>query len=118
MTWIRVGSVLMAAGIVLGAFGAHGLNGVLTPEHMAAFKTAVLYQMVNALGLMLVGALDLQSPGRARLFPVGSLLTAGIVLFSGSLYLITVNGMTSLGLLTPVGGICLAAGWIFLIFSL
>ncbi len=118
MTWIRVGALLMAAGVVLGAFGAHGLKGMLEPAQMEVFKTAVFYHLVNALGLLVVGTLSLQSPGRSRLFPSGCLLSAGIVLFSGSLYLIAVNGMTSLALLTPVGGICLAAGWIFLIFSL
>jgi uncharacterized membrane protein YgdD (TMEM256/DUF423 family) len=118
MMWVRIGALLMAGGISLGAFGAHGLKDTLDPARMELFKTAVFYHLINALGLVLVGTLSLQSPSRSRLFPSGSFLTAGIVLFSGSLYLIAVNGMTGLALVTPVGGICLAAGWIFLIFTL
>ena len=115
--WIRVGSILMAAGVLLGAFGAHALKTVLDAGQMEIFKTAVFYQVINALGLILIGTLGLQSPSRSKLFPSGALLTAGILLFSGSLYLITVNGMTGLSIVTPVGGICLVAGWIFLIFT-
>lgn len=118
MMWVRIGALLMAAGISLGAFGAHGLKDTLDPARMELFNTAVFYQLVNALGLLIVGTLSLQSPSRSRLFPSGCLLLAGILLFSGSLYLIAVNGTTELAMLTPVGGICLAAGWIFLIFSL
>ncbi len=115
--WIRIGSLLMASGILLGAFGAHGLKGVLDAGQMEIFKTAVFYQIVNALGLLLIGVLSLQTPSRSKLFPTGAFLTAGILLFSGSLYLIAINGMTGLALLTPIGGICLVAGWIFLVFT-
>ena len=107
----------MASGIVFGAFGAHGLREVFTPEKMAIFKTGVLYQLVNALGLLIVGTLDLQSPNHSKLFPTAAFLTAGIVLFSGSLYLIPLYGLAGVGILTPIGGICLAAGWIFLVFT-
>lgn len=117
MMWIRIGSLLMAAGILLGAFGAHGLETTLDAHQMEIFKTAVFYQIVNALGLILIGVLSLQAPSRSKLFPTGAFLTAGILLFSGSLFLIAVNGMTGLALVTPVGGICLVAGWIFLIFT-
>ena len=117
MMWIRVGSFLMAAGVLLGAFAAHGLKESLDPGQMEIFKTAVLYQLVNALGLLVVGTLSLQAPSRSRLFPTGAFLTAGVLLFSGSLYLLTVNGMTPMAFITPVGGICLVAGWIFLIFT-
>ncbi len=115
MMWIRVGAMLMAAGILLGAFGAHGLEESLSEEQMELFRTAVFYHLVNALGLLLVGTLSLQSPS-SRLFPSGCLLTAGILLFSGTLYLTATGGMAT-AILAPVGGICLAAGWIFLIFS-
>ena len=118
MLWIRVGALLMALGIVFGAFGAHGLKDTLTPESMAVFKTGVLYQMLNALGLLLVGALDVFQPEtRSKRFPCAAFLTAGIVLFSGSLYLISLCGLTGVGIVTPIGGFCLAAGWIFLVFT-
>lgn len=107
----------MAAGILMGAFGAHGLKETLDAARMETFKTGVFYHLVNALGLILVGTLQLQGTKGAHFLPSGAFLTLGILLFSGSLYLIAVNGMTALGILTPVGGICLAAGWIFLIFS-
>lgn len=116
--WVRIGAVLMAAGTLLGAFGAHGLKDTLSAAQMEIYKTAVFYHLVNALGLLVVGALSLQTPSRSRLFPSGCLLTVGILVFSGSLYLVAANGMTQAALLAPVGGICLAAGWIFLIFSL
>jgi uncharacterized membrane protein YgdD (TMEM256/DUF423 family) len=117
MLWIRLGALLMTAGILLGAFGAHGLQGTLNETQMRNFHTAVFYQLVNALGLLVVGTLSLQSPSRARLVPSGGFLTAGILLFSGSLYLSVTSPLTGLGAVTPLGGICLAAGWIFLIFS-
>jgi uncharacterized membrane protein YgdD (TMEM256/DUF423 family) len=109
----------MAAGILLGAFGTHGLKDQLEPAKMELFKTGVFYHLINALGLLIVGTLSLQSPGRARLFPSGAFLSIGILLFSGSLYLMaTGTTVTGLALMTPAGGICLAAGWIFLIFTL
>ena len=117
MLWIRVGAFLMASGILLGAFGAHSLKETLDPARLEIFKTGVFYQLVNALGILILGALQIQGSKGSHFFPSGAFLTAGILLFSGSLYLIAVNGMTGLGLLTPVGGICLAAGWIILIFS-
>ena len=118
MMWVRIGSVLMASGVLLGAFAAHGLKDVLDAAQMELFKTGIFYQLINALGLILIGTLSLQSPSRSKLFPSGAFLTAGIILFSGSLYLMAVQGMTGLALVTPVGGICLVAGWIFLIFTL
>ena len=118
MIWVRVGALLMAAGVLLGAFGAHGLKDALDAAHMEIYRTAVFYHLLNALGLVLVGTLHLQSPTRTKLFPCGVFLSAGILMFSGSLYLLSTGGGAWLGLLTPVGGICLAAGWIFLIFGL
>jgi uncharacterized membrane protein YgdD (TMEM256/DUF423 family) len=117
MMWVRLGALFMASGILLGAFGAHGLKEALDPSQMEIYKTAVLYHLVNALGLLIVGTLHLQSPSRSRLQPSGAFLAAGILLFSGSLYLMSTSGMAWLGLVTPVGGICLAAGWMFLIFG-
>ena len=117
MTWVRVGALFMAVGVLLGAFGAHGLKAFLEPDQMDVFKTGVFYQIVNALGLLVIGVLGLQNP-RARTFPSGAFLSAGILLFSGSLYLITLKGMSWMGAVTPIGGICLVAGWIFLVFTL
>lgn len=108
--------VLLAAffgftGVALGAFAAHGLRGRLSPEYLAVFQTGVLYQLIHALALLGIGALALH--WRSRLLSAaGSLFAAGILLFSGSLYLLTLSGVGKLGMVTPLGGTCLLAGWL------
>jgi uncharacterized membrane protein YgdD (TMEM256/DUF423 family) len=110
--------VLLAAffgftGVALGAFAAHGLRGRLSPEYLAVFQTGVLYQLIHALALLGVGALALH--WRSRLLgAAGSLFVAGSLLFSGSLYLLTLSGLGKLGMVTPLGGTCLLAGWLCL----
>lgn len=109
--------VLLAAlygftGVALGAFAAHGLRGRLSPEYLAVFHTGVLYQLVHALALLGVGVLALR--WRSRLLTVaGGLFAGGILLFSGSLYLLTLSGLR-VGPVTPLGGVCLLAGWLCL----
>lgn len=109
--------VLLAAlfgftGVALGAFAAHGLRGHLSPEYLEVFHTGVLYQLVHALALLGVGVLTLR--WRSRLLTVaGALFAAGILLFSGSLYLLTLSGLR-VGPVTPLGGVCLLAGWLCL----
>ncbi|MCM2329998.1 Uncharacterized membrane protein YgdD, TMEM256/DUF423 family [Geopseudomonas sagittaria] len=109
--------VLLAAlygftGVALGAFAAHGLRGRLSPEYLAVFHTGVLYQLVHALALLGVGALALH--WRSRLLAAaGGLFAAGILLFSGSLYLLTLSSLR-VGPVTPLGGVCLLAGWLCL----
>lgn len=111
-------SVLFAAvfgftGVGLGAFAAHGLRGRLSPEYLAVFQTGVLYQLVHALALLGVGLLALH--WRSRLLAAaGGLFTAGILLFSGSLYLLTLSGVGKLGMITPLGGTAFLAGWLCL----
>jgi uncharacterized membrane protein YgdD (TMEM256/DUF423 family) len=105
---------LIAVGF--GAFGAHGLRGRLTPEMLAVFETGVRYQMYHALALLLVAALSPQLPGKA-IAAAGWLFLAGIVIFSGSLYLLAVTGVTVLGAITPIGGVAFLAGWALLIVS-
>lgn len=110
--------VLLAAfygftGVALGAFAAHGLRGRLSPEYLAVFHTGVLYQLVHALALFGVGVLALH--WRSRLLSAaGSLFGVGILLFSGSLYLLTLSGVGKLGMVTPLGGTCFLAGWLCL----
>ena len=109
--------VLLAAlygftGVALGAFAAHGLRGRLSPEYLAVFHAGVLYQLVHALALLGVGVLALR--WRSRLLTVaGGLFAGGILLFSGSLYLLTLSGLR-VGPVTPLGGVCLLAGWLCL----
>ncbi len=99
-------------GVVLGALGAHALQGKLTPEFSVAFQTAVHYQQVHALALLGVAVLALhQHSGWLTL--AAWLFCAGILLFSGSLYLL-VSGLGRPGLITPLGGLALMGGWLCL----
>ncbi|WP_137885943.1 DUF423 domain-containing protein [Pseudomonas sp. 2FE] len=107
--------VLLAAlfgfsGVALGAFAAHGLKNRLSAEYLAVFQTGAHYQLIHALALLAVAVLTLHLPGR-WLTAAGSLFTLGILLFSGSLYLLTLTGVSKLGILTPFGGLAFLAGW-------
>jgi uncharacterized membrane protein YgdD (TMEM256/DUF423 family) len=108
-----------ATGVALGAFGAHGLKKILAPDHLdqlATFETGVRYQMIHALALFLIALLIERHPGRAA-SASGWLFTAGIVLFSGSLYLLGGLGWKWLGPVTPLGGLSFIAGWIALLVA-
>lgn len=100
-------------GVALGAFAAHGLKGRLTADYLAVFQTGTQYQLIHALALFGVGLLALQRPGRL-LNCAGALFALGIVLFSGSLYLLTLSGVSALGMVTPFGGVAFLAGWLCL----
>jgi uncharacterized membrane protein YgdD (TMEM256/DUF423 family) len=100
-------------GVALGAFAAHGLKGQLSPEYLAVFQTGVHYQLVHALALFGVALLTERLPGRL-LTAAGSLFGIGILLFSGSLYALTLSGLGKLGMITPLGGLCFLAGWLCL----
>ena len=111
--WCRLGAIFMALAVMTGAFGAHALKGRLDSAMLEVYKTAVLYHMIHALGLFAVAWIAGQThDGRASL--AGGLLVAGIVLFSGSLYLLSVTGVKWLGAITPIGGLCFIVGWGFL----
>ncbi len=102
-------------GVVLGAFGAHGLRDTLEPRLMGTFETAVHYQMVHALAILLVVVLAEQSARSLTLeFALGAFML-GILLFSGSLYGLVLTDMKWLGPVTPVGGLCLIVGWLALL---
>ena len=98
----------------LGAFGAHGLENLLTPQALATWDTAVRYHMFHAGGLALAGLVaSLQAPSGALRWS-GHLLQAGIFLFSGSLYLLALSGLRWLGMVTPLGGVAFLAAWALL----
>ncbi|MBA1230230.1 DUF423 domain-containing protein [Pseudomonas viridiflava] len=97
-------------GVALGAFAAHGLKGRLTAEYLAIFQTGVLYQLVHALALLGVALLATQVPGRLVTW-AGVSFAIGIVLFSGSLYALTLTGISKLGIITPFGGLAFLFGW-------
>ena len=113
-TFFAAGAILGALAVALGAFGAHGLKPVLTPDMLANFETGVRYHMYHALALIAAALLAGRFP-ESRL-PVwgGWLFVAGIVFFSGSLYLMAFTGMRWLGAITPIGGVAMIAGWLCL----
>jgi uncharacterized membrane protein YgdD (TMEM256/DUF423 family) len=104
-------SACMAVG--LGAFGAHGLKGRLSPEMFNAFEVGVRYQMYHALALLAVAWVVTRLPG-AAVVASGWLFVAGTVIFSGSLYLLSVTGSRWLGAITPIGGAAFLLGWLSL----
>ncbi len=109
-------AVAAGLGVALGAFGAHGLRGILSPESLALYETGVRYHMYHALGMLAAGVLLRTSPpSTAHLF-IGSGVAfgLGILLFSGSMYLLSITSARWLGFLTPLGGIAFLVGWALL----
>jgi uncharacterized membrane protein YgdD (TMEM256/DUF423 family) len=100
-------------GVALGAFAAHGLKERLSAEYLAVFHTGVTYQLIHTLALLAVAILCTQIPGRLMTW-AGVLFCVGIVLFSGSLYALTLTGIGKLGIVTPFGGLAFLGGWVCL----
>lgn len=105
-----IGALLAGLGVMAGAFGSHALRSRLSPDMLNVFEIAVRYQLIHALGLMAVAWAATRWPG-AAVNAAGWLFIAGIALFSGSLYLLTVVGTRGLGIVTPIGGVLMMAGW-------
>ncbi len=101
--------------VAMGAFGAHALKAVLAPEMLVVYKTAVTYQMWHALGLGFIALLRHQKPTERLIIYAGWLMFAGIILFSGSLYLLSLSGVKWLGMITPIGGVCFLSAWLLVI---
>ncbi len=108
--WLFIGAVCAALAVLLGAFAAHALKNTLSVEHLAVLQTGVQYQFIHALALVLVAVLAQQQPSRA-LTVAGLLFALGIVLFSGSLYVLVLTPLKP-GLITPIGGSLLVLGWL------
>jgi uncharacterized membrane protein YgdD (TMEM256/DUF423 family) len=98
--------------VALGAFAAHGLRGRLDEHLMDVFQTGVRYHFFHALGLAVIAILAKQYPDSNTLCWAGWLMVAGMVVFSGSLYLLSLTGLTWLGMITPLGGLAFMAGWL------
>ncbi len=105
-----LGALLGFIGVAAGAFGAHALKAGLAPAMMAVFETATRYQLVHALALVVTALALERGPSRA-LAAAGGLFVAGTVLFSGSLYALSLVSSPAWGLVTPFGGVCFLAGW-------
>lgn len=101
--------------VAMGAFGAHGLKQLLTPEMLAVYKTAVNYQMWHALGLGLIAVCRHWLADSKLLLWSGWLMFVGILLFSGSLYLLTLLNLKWLGMITPLGGVAFILAWLLLV---
>jgi uncharacterized membrane protein YgdD (TMEM256/DUF423 family) len=115
-TWFGMGAVAAAIGVGLGAFGAHGLKARVSPEMLTVFETGVRYHLIHALGLLAVGWAAGRWPGSLTQ-AAGILMVSGIVLFSGSLYIMTLTGIRWLGAITPLGGLAFIAAWMSLAIS-
>jgi len=111
MNWTAIAAVLLALAVAFGAFGAHGLRGRIDDYSMSIYERAVFYHFVHALGLLIISLIP-RVPAA-----VGWLLIAGIVLFSGSLYLLAITGVRTLGAVTPFGGVAFIAAWALLAWS-
>jgi len=113
--FLRAGTILAFTAVALGAFGAHALKTTLSPERLLSYETATRYQLMHAIVLILISALIHQGKKRLLVY-AGWAITGGVVLFSGSIYLLVLQELLGLdwsfaGPLTPVGGVLLILGW-------
>jgi uncharacterized membrane protein YgdD (TMEM256/DUF423 family) len=109
-TFLSIGASSAFLAVALGAFGAHILKKHLSTEMLSVFETGVRYQMYHSLGLILAVIALKDYPGK-EMAVTAWLFTVGIILFSGSLYLLSISGIKWLGAITPVGGLAFLAGW-------
>jgi len=115
--FIACGAAAAMLAVILGAFGAHGLKARLGAELLTTWQTAVEYHFYHGLGLILVGILALHLPGSPWLRWSGGAMLAGILLFSGSLYLLALTGIRWLGAITPLGGLAFILAWLLLLVA-
>ncbi len=114
MNFLLLGALSALLGIGAGAFGAHGLKAVISPEMLAVYQTGVTYQMYHALGLISIALISRQAPDSKLLHWAGWLMFAGILLFSGSLYSLALLNHSRLGMITPFGGVCFLTAWLLI----
>jgi len=116
MNWGAVGAILMGLGVMLGAFGAHGLRDRLDAYSMSIYERAVFYHFLHALGILIVSGLAKLTLSQRNW--VCALLFVGVLVFSGSLYALAISGVRLLGAITPIGGISFMAAWFLLAWYL
>jgi uncharacterized membrane protein YgdD (TMEM256/DUF423 family) len=114
--WLFIGAVNGFLAVAAGAFGAHGLEGKVSPRELAIFATAAQYHLIHALAIV-AAALAARGEARARATLAAALFLAGIVLFSGSLYFLVLAHSLALVLVTPLGGLAFLAGWAMLAWA-
>ncbi|MCW1928945.1 DUF423 domain-containing protein [Bhargavaea beijingensis] len=117
--FLIAGAVNALISVGMGAFGAHGLEGKVSDHYIAIWETAAKYQMYHAIGLILIGILQSRAllGAASQLNWAGWLMLAGILLFSGSLYVLALTQIGVLGAITPIGGVAFMAGWIMVILA-
>lgn len=107
---VVLASLTLLTGVAAGAFGAHGLKRIITPDLLNVWQTAVLYQLVHGLGLLAIAALGARF-GSPLLSLAAAFMFAGVVIFSGSLYILAISGTKWLGAITPIGGVAFILAW-------
>ncbi len=115
--YLFLGALNAALAIVLGAFGAHGLKTQLSAQMLSVFHTGVEYHGYHALGLILLGLFIRAHPTRGVLHASGVCMLIGIVLFSGSLYVLSLSGLRWLGMITPLGGTAFIIAWLLFAYA-
>jgi len=119
MNWSVTGAILLALAVAMGAFGAHELRARLDSYRMSVYEKAAFYHFLHALGILVVSVLPRAGAMREEAAgTVCAVLLAGIVFFSGSLYLLAITGHRWLGAITPIGGVAFIAGWLLLAWRL
>ena len=111
MNWSAIASIFLATAVGLGAFGAHGLRDKLDAYSMDVWNKAVFYHFVHGIGMLIASLMPRTSPVSEYACWA---MAAGILIFSGSLYVLAVTGVRTLGAITPIGGLCFIAGWLLL----
>ena len=119
MNWSAIGSIFLCIAVCIGAFGAHALQGRLDAYSRGIYETGVMHHFFHALGLLIVSVLPRTGAmTEKRANTVCWLLAAGILLFSGSLYMLAISGVRTLGAITPIGGVSFIAAWVMLAYGL
>ncbi len=115
---LLIGSVFAFLSVLVGAFGAHAVKARLDATGLrAVFETGVQYQMFHSVAILLLASLAGRAVPAKRLMQAATLFSVGIVLFSGSLYMLALSGIKILGAITPIGGLCFMLGWILIIVA-
>jgi uncharacterized membrane protein YgdD (TMEM256/DUF423 family) len=112
--FLGLGALSAMLSVLIGAFGAHALRGRMTPDLLAVYHTGTQYQFYHSLGVLLIALLIAHFPERSEFVWAGWLMLAGIVLFSGSLYILSLTGISIFGAITPIGGVAFIAAWAIL----
>lgn len=112
-----LGALVVGLGVVFGAFGAHALESVLTEDRLQTFEIGVRYQLIHGLALLAVALAGAHWPGTLLQIAGWSILT-GVIVFSGSIYVLVLTGMKWLGMITPIGGLAMIIGWFLMVWHL